>query len=92
MTIKALKDIYKDYQHGPGEHNSFVVYDFGGVYGKVLIVVTISGRYKDVVQVIRIKDGKEILGRGRCRPCDNLYEDAIDVAYDMMTDGDAVNI
>ena len=38
---------------------------------------------KDVIQVIRVSDGKELLSEGRCRPCDNL-DDAVDVAGEMI--------
>lgn len=84
MTIKAIKEAYKNYQTRGNEHNSFVTYDYGDGNGKVVIVVNIDRLYGDTVkQVIRVSDGKELLKNGSCRPCDNL-DDAIDVAGEMM--------
>ena len=88
MTIKAIKEQYKDYMKSdlPGK-TSFVVWDYHDGNGKVVIVVKHLGiyGYKDVVQVVRVSDGKELLEEGRCRPCDNL-DDAIDVAGEMLVD------
>lgn len=84
MTIKAIKEQYKKYSCEGGEYNSFAVYDYKDGNGKVVIVVKnlrVYG-YKDVVQVVRVSDGKELLEAGRCRPCDNL-SDAVDVAGEM---------
>ena len=72
MTIKSIKEKYKDYRIRGN--------------GKVVIVVNAHphkdiGKY--VTQVIRVSDGKELLKDGSCRPCDNL-DDAIDVAGEMM--------
>lgn len=86
MTIKAIKEKYKDYQVDKNEKNMFVTYDYKDYNGKVVIVVN-SHSYKEcgkhVTQVIRVSDGKELIEKDRCRPCDNL-DDAIDVAYEMM--------
>lgn len=84
MTIKAIKEQYKKYGCEGSEYCSFATYDYKDGNGKVVIVVKnlrIYG-YKDVVQVVRVNDGKELLEAGRCRPCDNL-DDAIDVAGEM---------
>lgn len=86
MTIKAIKEKYKNYQIYPAERNSFVVYDYNDGNGKVVIVVNINsckyiGDY--VTQVIRVSDGKELLSVDDSRPCDNL-DDAIDVAGEMI--------
>ena len=84
MTIKEIKEKYKDYRIGTGEHNSFVIDDYKGE--KIVIVVNINrckliGEY--VMQVVRVSDGKELLKDGACRPCDDL-KDAIDVAMEMI--------
>lgn len=86
MTIKEIKEKYKDYRKGFGViRNMFAVYDFGGDNGKVVVVVNYCGELlgRDVVQVVRVSDGKELLTEERCRPCDNL-DDAIDVAMEMV--------
>ena len=86
MTIKAIKEKYKNYSMGFGvRKNMFAVYDYGDGNGKVVIVVNYCGKYlgRDVVQAVRVRDGKELLAEGRCRPCDNL-DDAIDVAGEMI--------
>ena len=83
MTIKAIKEKYKRYR---GQHNSFAVCEFWGI-GKCVIVVSVSknkyiGDY--VEQVVRVSDGCELLEDGACRPCDNIHEDAIEVASEML--------
>lgn len=86
MTIKAIKEAYKDYHVGACEHNAFVPYDYSDGNGKVVIVVNInSSKYIGdyVMQVVRVSDGKELLENGACRPCDNL-DDAIAVAGEMI--------
>lgn len=84
MTIKEIRERYKQYRVSGGERNSFVTYDYKDGNGKVVIVVNISRSYRDtVMQVVRVRDGAELLKDGRCRPCDNL-EDAIDVAGEMI--------
>lgn len=85
MTIKAIKEKYKNYQIKGNEHNSFVTYNYNdGIHNKVVIVVNnCKGFGKTVMQVIRVSDGKELLKNGSCRPCDNL-DDAIDVAGEMI--------
>lgn len=87
MTIKAIKEQYKKYSCEGGEHNSFAVYDYKDGNGKIVIVVKnlLVYGYKDVVQAVRVSDGKEMIEEGRCRPCDNL-DDAIDVAGEMMAE------
>ncbi len=85
MTIKAIKEQYKRYACDGNEYNSFCVYDYKDGNGKIVIVVKnlrVYG-YKDVVQAVRVSDGKRMIEDGRCRPCDNL-DDAIDVAGEMM--------
>lgn len=86
MTIKAIKEMYRKYDCDGGEHNSFAVYDYKDGNGKIVIVVKNLGiyGYKDVVQAVRVSDGKEMIEEGCCRPCDNL-DDAVDVAGEMMT-------
>ena len=87
MTIKAIKEEYSKYGCGAGESNKFTVYDYGDGNGKMVIVVIyarVGGQiWRDVQQVIRVRDGKRMLSEGRCRPCDSL-DDAIDVAGEMM--------
>lgn len=81
MTIKAIKEKYRDYKINGNEKNLFAVYDYG--FGKVVIVVNdCKGYGKTVMQVVRVEDGRELLSNGACRPCDNL-DDAIDVAGEM---------
>ncbi len=85
MTIKAIKEKYKEYALSAGEKNYFVVYNYNDGNGKVVIVVNSNpnkyiGKY--VRQVVRVSDGKELLENGAMRPCDSL-EDAIDVAGEM---------
>ena len=83
MTIKAIKEKYKDYQKDTGK-NMFTTYDFGDDIGKVVVVVNSSKSYgKTVAQVVRVSDGKELLPKDMNRPCDNL-DDAIDVADEML--------
>ena len=83
MTIKSIKEKYKNYKISGSEYNSFVTYDYMDGNGKMVIVVNnCKGYGKTVTQVIRVSDGKEMLFEGSCRPCDNL-EDAIDVAGEM---------
>lgn len=85
MTIKSIIEQYKNYRTGSDEKNMFVTYDYKDGNGKVVIVVNRNrngyvGRY--VTAVIRVRDGKNLLGCDDCRPCDNL-DDAIDVAGEM---------
>ena len=85
MTIKSIKEAYKDYRVDRDEKNSFVTYDYNDGNGKVVIIVRRHphrdiGSY--VTQAVRVSDGKELIEDGRCRPCDNL-DDAIDVAGEM---------
>ena len=86
MTIKSIKEKYKDYRIRGNEKNMYTTYDYKDGNGKVVIVVN-SHPHKDigkyVTQVIRVSDGKELLKDGDCRPCDNL-DDAIDVAGEMI--------
>ena len=86
MTIKAIKEKYKNCGKeifGCGKI-MFTTWDYKDGNGKVVIVVSNCGWLgKDVIQVIRVSDGKELLSEERCRPCDNL-DDAIDVAGEMM--------
>lgn len=84
MTIKSIKEQYKEYQVRAGEKNIFTTFDFNDGNGKCVIVVNYNGCYgRTVMQVVRVSDGKELLEEGSCRPCDNL-DDAIDVAYEML--------
>lgn len=86
MTIKAIKEQYQNYKINGNETNSFVIYDWKDGNGKMVIVVNnCKGYGKTVMQVIRVKDGKEMIKNGSCRPCDNL-DDAIDLAGEMMED------
>lgn len=90
MKIKDIKTLYANYE---GYKNCrFVVADFGGDISKAIIVVSVErvgGEiWRDVVQVVRISDGKELLSHGRCRPCDNLQNDAYDVASEMIASED----
>ena len=83
MTIKSIKESYKNYKISGNEKNMFAVYDYQDGNGKMVIVVNdCKGYGKTVMQVVRVKDGKEMLYKGSCRPCDNL-DDAIDVASEM---------
>lgn len=83
MTIKAIKEKYRNY--GDYAKNMFTVYDWKDGNGKCVIVVGRLGcyNYKDVIQVVRVSDGKELIDG--CRPCDNL-DDAVDVAGEMIAD------
>lgn len=84
MTIKEIKEQYRNYRIRGSERNSFVTYNFGGETGKVVIIVNIDRIMGDyVTQVVRVSDGKTLLEEGRCRPCDNL-DDAVDVAGEMI--------
>lgn len=84
MTIKAIKEQYRGYELRGNEKNMFTTYDFGGDFGKCVIVVNqCKGYGNTVVQVVRVHDGAELLEEGACRPCDNL-SDAIDVANEML--------
>lgn len=84
MTIKAIKEKYKNYHIKGNEKNIFITYDYKDGNGKVVIVVNdCRGYEKTVMQVVRVSDGKELLKGGSCRPCDNM-DDAIDVAGEMM--------
>lgn len=84
MTIKAIKEKYKSYELRGDERNTFTTYDYGDGNGKVVIVVNnCKGYGRTVMQVVRVLDGKELLTKGSCRPCDNL-DDAIDVAGEMI--------
>lgn len=86
MTIKAIKEQYKDYQRSVGEKNIFATYDFGGDFGKCVVVVNYCRGYAEsVMQVVRVSDGKALLEEGRSRYCDNL-DDAIDVAMEMLAE------
>ena len=84
MTIKEVKEEYKDYHIKDNEKNMFATYDYQDGNGKVVIVVNDCRGYgKTVMQVVRVSDGKKLLKDGSCRPCDNM-DDAIDVAGEMM--------
>ena len=82
MTIKAIKEAYKDYHKTKGDDKTmFSVFSMEGE--KYVVVVTDCRGYgKTLYQVVRVKDGAEMLYKGSCRPCDNL-EDAVDVALEM---------
>lgn len=84
MTIKEIKEKYKDYLRQGREKNSFVVYKWKNDEDKYVIIVNrhpckYIGSY--VTGLVRVRDGKELLS-GSSRPCDNL-DDAIDVAGEM---------
>lgn len=87
MTIKAIKEAYANYKADCGK-TMYKVYDFGGEYGKCVIICKNAGHdLKTVDQVVRVADGKELLADHRWRWCDNL-EDAIEVAGEMLADND----
>lgn len=86
MKIKDIKEKYRNYK---GEHCGFSVFSIGQDKSmpseKYVVVVEINrdpyiGDY--VLQVVRVRDGKEMLPNGASRPCDNLA-DAVDVACEM---------
>lgn len=87
MTIKEVKNKYSNYAkdyHWGGE-TKFVVMDSWEHDDKFVIIVAYESRdFKDVVQVVRVSDGAFLLGLDRCRPCYNLQDDAIDVAWEML--------
>lgn len=87
MTIKEIKEKYKDYSKNYcfGGKVQFRVTDYGDEDGKCVIIVIHDTYGRDVVQVVRVSDGKEMLTEGRCRPCDNM-DDAEDVASEMLSD------
>ena len=82
MTIKAIKEKYKDYHKTTGDNKTmFSVFSMEGE--KYVVVVTDCRGYgKTVFQVVRVRDGQEMLFNGSCRPCDDLG-DAVDVACEM---------
>lgn len=82
MTIKAIKENYKDYHKTTGDNKTmFSVFSMEGE--KYVVVVTDCRGYgKTVYQVVRVRDGQEMLHKGSCRPCDDL-SDAVDVACEM---------
>ena len=85
MTIKEIKEKYKDYERKHNEKNMFTTYDDEN-NGKVVIVVNdCKGYGKTIMQIVRVCDGKELLTNGECRPCDNM-SDACDVAIEMLWD------
>lgn len=85
LTIKAIKDAYSG-RYGNGEKTRFTTFDYGDGNGKVVIVVTWCKGYGNTVwQVVRVRDGKELIPDGKCRPCDSL-NDAIDVAGEMIVE------
>ncbi len=86
MRIKDLKAKY-DGKYDKSEKTGFVTYDYGDGNGKILIVTTYGKLYgRTVWQAVRVSDGKELIPDGSCRPCDNLADDAIDVAGEMMVE------
>ena len=88
MTIKQIKELYRGKYGDADDKTMFTTYDYGDGNGKVVIVVTQlkwDRKWKNVWQAVRVRDGKELIEDGRCRPCDNL-DDAIDVAGEMMMD------
>lgn len=86
MTIKSIKEKYRNYKLRANEKNMFATYDYNDGNGKVVIIVNdCKGYGKTVMQVVRVSDGIELLAERRCRPCNNL-DDAIDVAGEMISD------
>lgn len=82
MTIKEIKNKYTGVYDG--RKTMFTTYDYNDGNGKIVIVVTDQREMRKTVwQAVRVRDGKELIEDGRCRPCDNL-DDAIDVAGEMM--------
>lgn len=67
MTIKAIREKYKDYKINGNEKNMFTTFDYKDGNGKVVIVVNdCKGYGKTVMQVVRVADGKELLKNGIC--------------------------
>lgn len=86
MTVKAIKEQYKDYDLAlNGGKNSFVVTTLTDAKVKAVIIVNVHQVGKSVVQLIRVSDGAELFKNGECRPCDSLA-DAVDVADEMIQD------
>ena len=87
MTIKAIKEKYKDFHKKTGDDKTMfsVIHAVSGEK-YVVIGTDCKGYGKTVYQVVRVSDGREMLGKDRCRPCDNFYEDSNDVACEMMWD------
>lgn len=82
MTIKAIKEKYAEEHKKHGANKTmFTTWDWGD--GKCVIIVIADRFGKDVVQVVKVSTGEELLPVGKCRPCDNL-DDAIDVAGEMI--------
>lgn len=86
MTIKAIKEQYKDYEIARnGGKNSFVVTNLTDAKVKAVIIVNVHNVGKSVIQLVRVSDGEELFKNGECRPCDSL-EDALDVAEEIVWD------
>lgn len=89
MTIKEIKRIYTDWNkerfNGKRMFTQSYYINEKGEKEKTVIVVD-NDRYmgKYVIGIVRVKDGKQLLPNGACRPCDNL-DDACDVADEMET-------
>ena len=88
MTIKAIKEKYKDFHKTTGDNKTmFAVFsafseDLANEDKFVVVVTECKGYGKTVFQVVRVSDGAEMLPAGSCRPCDSLA-DAVDVAEEM---------
>lgn len=83
MKIIDAKRKYKNYKVQTGERNIFTVADYNDENGKILVVMNYNPYYgRTVVQGVRLRDGKELLADGACRPCDNI-QDAVDVLGEM---------
>jgi len=87
MTIKAIKEKYKNYHETTGDDKTMfsIIHALSGEK-YVVIGADCKGYGKSVYQVVRVSDGQEMLSKDRCRPCDNFCEDSNDVACEMMWD------
>ena len=88
MTIKSIKEKYTGKYGDHDERTMFKVHNFTDPeIGKAVVIVTYVPWYgRTVWQAVRVSDGKELIEKGSCRPCDNM-DDAIDVICEMISDG-----
>lgn len=82
MTIKEIKEAYKNYHCTNGATNSFITVNTSD-YGKIVIVINDFCGDKAVTQIVKVSTGEKLLGDDRFRTCYSR-NDAIDVAFEML--------